>query len=478
MMRRHSLIPLVLLAGCTVGPHDLSNPVPTPPAQVPGTIAPASGAAQQLVAGPAVVPNWWQSFGSAKLDALVGQALAHNNDLAAAEANLRQAQELASAARGGQGPQVDASYEAQRTRISKALSGPLADQNDYLYTLHTAQLTVAYPLDLFGAGRNKVRSARAAAEVAAHRLHAAQATAIANLVLAVIQHAALDAQIEATRAAIRDNRDLVDLLEKRRKLGDIGEADVGAQLTVLATIEATLPPLERQAQHQAGLIATLTGAAPGTAADLPNLAELQLPATLPLALPADVVANRPDVRSAEAQVKGAAADVGSAIAARLPSFTLSGNAGGSATKFLDMFKDGNPFFSILGGVTQPIFHAGELKHQQRAAEAALDAAKAQYRATALQAFLDVDDAIAGLRTDAEALDAAARADAAASRTLAMTRRQVELGALGTLQLLNAASAASQASVQLVQAKGARLSDSVALYLASGSTPADLQSAGR
>jgi len=478
MMRPHALIPLVLLAGCTVGPHDLTNPVPAPPAQAPGTIAPASGAAQQLVAGAAVVPNWWQGFGSARLDALVAQALAHNNDLAAAEANLRQAQALAKAASGSTGPQVDADYQAQRTRISKALSGPLADQNDYLYTLHTAQLSVAYPLDLFGAGRNKVRSARAAAEVAAHRLHAAQAAAIANLVLAVIQHAALQAQIEATRSAIRDNRALVDLLDKRRKLGDVGEADVGAQQTALATIEATLPPLLRQAQHQAGLIATLTGQAPGTAGDLPSLAELQLPTSLPLSLPADIIAARPDVRAADAQVRGAAADVGSAIAARLPSITLSGNAGGSATKFLDMFKDGNPFFQVIGGITQPIFHAGQLKHQQRAAEAALEEAKAQYRATALQAFLDVDDAIAGLRTDAEALDAAARADAAAARTLAMTRRQVELGALGTLQLLNASSAASQASVQLVQAKGARLADSVALYLASGSTPASLQAAGR
>ncbi|NLS27761.1 Outer membrane protein OprM [Sphingomonas sp. S2M10] len=478
MMRRTSMIPLVLLAGCAVGPHDLSNPVPTPPAQAPGMIAPFSGAAQQLVAGAAVVPNWWQGFGSARLDALVAQALAHNNDLAAAEANLRQAQELARAASGSTGPQVDATYQAQRTRISKALSGPLADQNDYLYTLHTAQLSVAYPLDLFGGGRNKVSSARAAAEVAAHRLRAAQAAAVANLVLAVIQHAALQAQIEATQAAIRDNRELVDLLEKRRKLGDIGEADVGAQQTALASIEATMPPLLRQAQHQAGLIATLTGQAPGTAGGLPTLAELQLPASLPVALPADIVAARPDVRAAEAQVRGAAADVGSAIAARLPAITLSGNAGGSATRFLDMFQNGNPFFSIIGGITQPIFHAGQLKHQQRAAAAALEEAKAQYRATALQAFLDVDDAVAGLRTDAEALDAAARAEAAASRTLAMTRRQVELGALGTLQLLNASSAESQASVQLVQAKSARLADSVALYLASGSTPADLQSAGR
>ncbi|MGG2383020.1 TolC family protein, partial [Salmonella enterica] len=87
--------------------------------------------------------------------------------------------------------------------------------------------------------------------------------------------------------------------------------------------------------------------------------------------------------------------------------------------------------SAVGTVTQPIFHSRQLLHQKRAADAALDAAKAQYRSTALQAFLDVDDAIAGLKTDAAALDAAARANAAATRSLALTRRQLELGAIGT-----------------------------------------------
>lgn len=166
-------------------------------------------------------------------------------------------------------------------------------------------------------------------------------------------------------------------------------------------------------------------------------------------------------------MRGAAADVGSAIAARLPSITLSGNAGGSATRFLDMFASGNPFFTLIGSITQPIFHSGELRHRQRAAEAALDAAKSQYRAAALQAFLDVDDALSGLRTDAAALDAATRADDAASRTLSMTRRQMELGAVGTLALLNASSSASQATAQRIQAAAARLTDTVALFQACG-----------
>jgi len=478
-MRRHLLpcLTLSLLTGCTIAPADRTTSVALPPPRAAETIVPASGGAQVVTVGQAVPAEWWHAFGSARLDALVADVLAHNNDLATAEATLRQAREQARVAGAAQGPQIDASYQAQRTRVTRAFANPLAaDPDQYLYTLHTAQLTVAYPLDLFGGGRDKVRSARAAADVAADRLVAARTTAVANLVLAVIQHASLGAQVSATRTAIQSNRELVALLERRRAIGDVGEADVAAQQTALATVEATLPPLERQLEHQTALIETLTGRAAGSAApDLPLLADLQLPADLPVALPSEIVAHRPDVEAAAAQMRGAAADVGTAMAARLPAFQLTGNAGGAATHFADMFATGNPFFALIGSVTQPIFHSGQLLHQQHAALAALDGAKAQYRAAVLQAFLDVDDALTGLRSDADALDAAARADAAASRSLAMMRRQVELGAQGSLALLTASSAASQASVQFVQARAARLTDTVALFQASGT---DVRTPGR
>ncbi|MBN8807539.1 MAG: efflux transporter outer membrane subunit [Sphingomonas sp.] len=466
-MRRLRFAPLLLLAGCATTPQPHPN-LTLPPARTSTTVTPPDAPAQQLVVGAPVQAAWWHAFGSAKLDALVAQALATNNDIAAADAALRQSRELARAAAGGQGPQLDASYQAQRARVSAALSTPLADPSDYLYTLHTAQLTVAYPLDVFGGGRAKVRSARAAADAAAARRDAARSTVVANLVVAVIQHAALSAQIEAAQATIRDDADLVTLLERRRALGDVGEADVAAQQTVLATAQAALPPLERQRDHQAALIVSLLGRpAGGVVPDLPAMSELVLPGTVPVALPAAIVAARPDVRAAEAQMRGAAADLGSAIAARLPSFQLSGTAGGAASHFLDMFATGNPFFSLIGGVTQPLFHSGQLRHQQHAAEAALQQAEAQYRAAAIQAFLDVDDALSGLRTDGDALAAAARADDAAQRTLTMTRRQVQLGGVGTLALLNASAAASQARLQRLQASAARLVDTVALYQACG-----------
>ena len=456
------------LAGCSVGPQHPRVDLPMSPPVAPATLTAAAGPSQRIEPGRPAPADWWTHLGSPRLDALVARALTANTDLAAAEASLRQARELGSVARGNAGPQVDAGYQAERARVSNALSSPLADVSDTLYTLHTSQLSVTYPLDLFGGQRSRIRSAAAATAVTAARRDAARTSVVANLVLAVIEQAALQAQATAAETAIRYNRDILALLRRRQALGEIGAADVAAQASALATAEAVLPPLQRQAQHQRALIATLIGTAPGAATlDLPPLSELHLPTELPVALPADLVAARPDVRAAAAQMEGAAADLGTAIAARLPSLTLSGNAGGSAQQFERMFATGNPFYALIGGLTAPIFHAGALRHQQRAAEAALDLAKAQYRGAALQAFVDVDDALAGLRSDATALDAATRARDAADQSLGFTHRQLQLGGVGTLALLNASAAAAQASAARIQAEAARLADTVALFQAVG-----------
>ena len=467
MSRALVLLLACATAACAAGPHDLDAHAPLPPAAIPAHIAPAAGSTQTFTATP-MRADWWTAFASPQLDALVAEALAHNNDIASADAALRQARELAGAAAGAALPQVDAGYQAERARVSNALSPPVADQDQQLYTLHTAQVTVSYGLDLFGGTRGRVRSARAAAEVQRQRRDAARTTVVANLVQAVIQRAALSDQIAAAQTAVTVNRDILDSLLRRQRLGAIGAADVATQQTALATAEGALPPLIRQEAHQRVVIAALLGRAAGEALPpLPALAALTLPAELPAVLPSDLVARRPDVLAARAQLEGAGADVRTAIAARLPSITLSANAGGSAQRFGDMFKDGNPFWTLLGGITQPLFHAGALRHQQHAAEAALDGAKAAYRSAVLQAFGDVSDALTGLATDASALDAATRAADIGQRPARSVRRQLALGDVGTLALLNATAADAQARAQLVQARAARLSDSVALFQASG-----------
>lgn len=466
-----SLALLAMLGGCSLTAPSTRVDLPLPPERhdaAPSAIAPQAGTAQSFDFATPVSATWWKEFASPELDALVDRALAANNDLATADAALRQARELAAAAGGSLLPALDAGYQAQRAKIPAVISPPLADPAVTLYTLHTGQLSVTYPLDVFGGGRAKVRSARAAAEVQAFRYQAARTSIIANLVQAVIQHAALQAQIAAAQQSLDANRAILAMTRKRQEIGYLGKADVAAQEAALAAAEGVVPPLERARQHQEAIIAALIGQAPGaTLPPLPGLDKLILPAHLPATIPSRLVTQRPDVRASEAQMRGAAADLGSAIAARLPAIQLSAAFGGTSTDLGTLFASDNLFWTLLGSITQPLFHGGALRHQQHAAEAALDGAKSQYRATVLQSFVDVSDALSGLQADGIALDAAARADRAADESLGYQKRQLELGAAGTFALLQAEAARAQASATLIQAQAARLSDTVALYQALG-----------
>ena len=452
------------LAGCTA----LAPPARTEISLAPGPagnstiepIDPVSGQPQHFTPGAPVPADWWRGLVP---EELVRRALAANTDLAIADANLRQARGLAGAAAAAQFPQIDASFQSQRTRIAGNGAALLSDPNATLYSLHTAQVTVAYPLDLFGGVATKVRSSRFAAEGAALRASAARTTVLANLVLAVVQHASLVQQIAAAREAVTANQQVLVLLRRRRELGALGAADVSAQEAALATAEAALPGLERARLRQRAIISVLIGQAPGT--DLPPLpasSEMVLPRELPM------ITLQPARRGySSAAMQGAAMDVGTAIAARLPAINLTANAGGTATSLSDLFVPGNLFWQMASTATQPLLHGGALLNQQRAARAAFDAAKAQYRAAVLQAFADVSDALAALHADGQVLDADARADDAAARTLANVTRQLELGAVGRAELLGALSARANAAGALAQARAARYADTVALYQALG-----------
>lgn len=462
------------LGACSIGPLDPHAVLPTA-LGAGASLAPAGGpgmVTQSFVEGATTPPTWWQQFSCPALNGLADEALSANNDIAAADASLRAARAQAAVAGAALAPGVDLSYTPQRARTPASLSPPVADSNQLLYSLHTAQVTVSYPLDLFGELRARRRSAVAAAKAAQARLLAARESVVANLVVSAVTRAQLADQIEATRATMDASRDILHLTRQRRDLGAVGDIDVTAQEAALAAAEAALPALDREEARQRNIVAVLLGRAPGTvsSAALPPMRCFTPPASLPVALPADVVRYRPDIIAAAAGVEGAAQDARAAVAARFPSLTLSASGGGAAQNFGDMFQSPNLFWSIAGGITAPLFHAGALHNQQRAAVATFDASKAQYRAAVLRAFADVADALQGLHDDAIALEAAERGLAAAERTLTFVRRQQQLGDVGTLAVLSAENAAQQARTQAIFARAARLVDSVALFQANGAAP--------
>src|SRR5712691_10777169 len=233
------------------------------------------------------------------------------------------------------------------------------------------------------------------------------------------------------------------------------------------SIEA-LPPLRKQLALQRDLLAALSGGFPSQ--QLPEqfvLGSLRLPRDLPVSLPSQLVEQRPDVRAAEANLHAASAQIGVAIANRLPNITLTATTGSTALSVDQLFTPGTGFWSAAGVVTQPIFHGGTLLHRELAAKAAYDQAAAQYRSAVIVAFQNVADSLRAIQSDAVALQKAAASERAAFKSLDIVRHRLALGDINYLALLNAQQTYQQALLSLAAARAARFADTVALFQALG-----------
>lgn len=454
-----------VLAGCATGFTFVRPPAPPLGAYIDAPIA--ASADQRWAPAATVEPHWWTAFGAARLDALVDAALAASPDLAAADAALRAARETAAAQHGSLLPSAELQLAPVRQKVAASLSSP-AESGASLYTLHTAQLNVVYAPDVFGGLRRLAESGDAQADGAAYQRAAARLTLAANLVNAVIAAAALREQIAANRAIVDAAAGQLDAARVARSAGQAGAADLAAQALLLAQAQAVVAPLERQLAQQLDLVAALCGRTPGEPGlPLPALDALHLPAALPLSLPAQLVRQRPDILAAEAQLHAAAAQVGVAEAARWPALALSASLGGAALTPSTLFKSGNGFWSIGANLVQPLFQGGTLRHRQRAAEAAYEQAGAQYRAVVLGAFQNVADALHAIDADARTEQAVAAAEQAAWRSLAIARRQWQLGASAHPAVLLAEQNWQQARAARASARATRLADTAALYQALG-----------
>jgi len=279
----------------------------------------------------------------------------------------------------------------------------------------------------------------------------------------------LRGQIAATEEIIRIETQALDILRKQLALGQVAGGDVAAVEATLAQAQATLPPLQKQLALQRDLLTALIGRFPSQQpAEKFDLASLQLPPDLPVSLPSKLVEQRPDVRSAEAQMHSASALIGVAVAAQLPQFTLAAT-GGTTSNLISQFitTPGTAFWTVAGNVAQTVFDAGTLLHKRRAADAAFDQAAAMYRSTVITAFQNVADALHAVQSDAETLRAAVAAERAAFKSLEIARRQLQLGAISYLGLLTAENTYDTALLALVQAQAARFADTAALFQALG-----------
>jgi NodT family efflux transporter outer membrane factor (OMF) lipoprotein len=469
-----ALAAATLLASCAVGPDFLHPAAPEVTrytreplsGQTSATDAP-TGRPQRFVEGRDIPQKWWVLFKSPALNALVERALRNNPDLQSALATLRAAKEAVEAQKGKYFPLVQANFNPTRNRTSAALS-PVPSSGASIFDLDTAQVLVSYTFDVWGQNRRAVEALQALADTQHFQVEAAYLALTANIVVAAITEASLRGQIEATNQLIAINSKMADTFRERLEKGLGNRSDLATQEAALAQAKATLPPLRKALAQERDLLAALAGIYPSEGPrESFKLADLQLPADLPVSVPSQLIAQRPDVRAAEEQMHSASAQIGVATANLLPSFTINGNAGYTSTALASLLAPQNLFWTLAGNATQTVFDGNTLLHQLAGAKDTYEAAAWTYRGTVIGAVQNVADSLRALQNDADALRAARDFERASKLSFDLAQQQMQSGNANVLLLLNAQQTYLQATIQVVQARAARLADTTALFQALG-----------
>ena len=468
-----SIIVCLTLAACAVGP-DFKRPDPpavssyTPEALPSETVsAPGTGGStQRFIQGGDIPAQWWTLFRSETINALIVRGLENSPTLEAAKATLRLAQENWSAQYGSRFPAVDGSFSVYRQKISGASFGSSNDISPF--DLYNASVNVTYMIDLFGGLTRQLESLQSQVDYQRYQLEAAHLALTSNIVTTALQEASLRAQIRASQEILAAQERQLGITEGQFRLGGVSGTEVLAQKTLVAQTRATIPPLEKQLAQTRHLLAVLVGSFPGDAT-FPEieLDTMKLPEELPVSLPSSLVRQRPDILASEAILHAASAQIGVATANLYPQITLSAGIGVEASTFGELFNTTAGIWNVGGGLLQPLFHGGQLMARRRAAIAAFDQARAQYRETVLFAFQNVADVLRALEADARTLSAQKEAESAARGTLELVRGQYQVGAVSYLALLIAERQYQTAWIGLVRAQATRFADTAALFQALG-----------
>lgn len=461
---------LCSILGCAVGPNFER---PKPPSiesyttgTTPSATIPADGKTQYFEQGAKIASDWWRLFNSPKLDAVVKEALANNQNLQATQASLRQSQNILRAGYGVFYPQLNAGFEASRQKTSSAATGEHIPSS--IFNLFTLSATVSYALDVFGGERRAVESLGAQVDFQHAVVMATYITLSGNVVNTMIAQAGYQEQITATEQLINLQREQVKLTNAQAQAGVVPYTNLLSLQSQLATLEATLPPLRQKLSQTEHLLATLVGRTPAEwVPQEVELTDLTLPGELPITLPSQFVQQRPDILAAEALLHSASAGIGVATAALFPSFTLSGAYGVGSNSTTNLFKSNSSFWNLGANISAPLFHGGTLWFERKAALDAYQFSLANYRQTVLSAFAQVADILRALEHDAELVQAQSLALSASEEAQRLILVNYQSGTANYVQVLIANGQYQQAKIGYLQAQAQRFQDTVALFVSLG-----------
>lgn len=435
------LLLVLLLSGCATSSPMLAPDVAPPPAWAEAQSAPSS-----------IQPDWWKSFASDELQALVEQALAGSPDLAIAMERVRQAEAQVRVAGSSLFPSLNLGFDTRKTDDSKSSS---------------TSLSASYEVDFWGQNKAGVTGAQAGLRATVFDRESARLTLIGGVANAYFEVLSLRGRLAVARENLEIAERVLALVQARARNGAVSPLDVARQEAAVLSRRAALLPLEQQERQTLAALAVLLGRVPeGFAVGATGVTALAVPTITP-GLPAELLTRRPDLAAAEAQLAAANADIAAARAALLPSIQLTASAGVASGALLAFMSGPQSSAAIAASLLQPIFDGGRRRAQVEIAESRERELVEAYRRAILSAFADVENALSAARRLAEREALQAQVEERSREALRLAEVRYREGADDLLSVLDAQRTLFDAQDQLAQVRLERLEAAVALYRALG-----------
>jgi NodT family efflux transporter outer membrane factor (OMF) lipoprotein len=460
------------MAGCSVGPDYVK-----PAASVPVSYKEMDGWKTAQPKDHVIRGKWWELFNDPQLNALEEQVNISNQNVAAAEAQFRQARALVQAARAAYFPVITAgaSYTRSRRSSNVTFSGTSAgtspniapgSSSTSIITDYSLLADLTWEADIWGKVRRSVEAGEAGAQASAADLESARLSAQAELAQDYFQLRTLDAQKELLDAAVSAYERFLRLTLNRYAGGVASRADVLQAETQLKTTQAQAIDIGVQRAQLEHAIAMLAGK-PASVFSLPAMPLVSPPPPVPVGVPSELLERRPDIAAAERRAAAANAQIGVAEAAYYPSITLSAAGGFESTHRSQWFTWPSRFWSVGPAITEYVFEGGLRKAQTEQARAVYDQNVASYRQTVLTGFQEVEDNLASLRILEEEARVQGEAVKAAEQSVTVTMNQYRAGTASALDVIVTQVAELNSKRTALTIAGNRMTASVLLIKALG-----------
>jgi outer membrane protein, multidrug efflux system len=445
----------------------LTQDLPDPALDLPQAYKPQGYKAERLSdpdAPPAL--DWWRGFRSPELTQLMEEAQKVNLDIAAAVARLVQADEQARIAGAALLPSLNFNGSETYSRTSGSSASGLTNGGREVVN-YSSSLSASYQLDFWGQNRDALQAAEETAVANRFDRDVVALTTLTSVANAYFQVLASQDRIRTARQNIASATRILNAIRDRFKAGTATDLDVAQQESVVANQKVLVPTLRQTLDQNINALATLVSRPPESVHITGgSLNQVVAPRVTP-GLPSELLTQRPDIRRQEAQLASATANVGSARAQFFPSIQLTGQGGYQSSSLVSLFQPHAAFFSMVGGLTQPIFDGGKILGNFEFTRAKQDELLQTYRKTVVQAFNDVDTALVAIKETTIRLSLQRDVVSSSRRAFGLAEQQLRAGTADIVTVLNVQLTLFQAEDALWQAHLARLLAFVSLYQALG-----------